>query len=125
MWFLEGRINRTTYFAAFAAVVGVIIAVRLFGLRSFPVEFLLVVLCVPRMHDIGWSGRWAILLIAALVIGTIWVGASVSTPEQRIVIAYTTTAMIFALTIWLGCLKGTDEWNQYGNPPPKGLSFGR
>lgn len=125
MWFLEGRINRTTYFAAFAAVVGVIIAVRLLGLRSFPVEFLLVVVCVPRMHDIGWSGRWALLPIAVLVIGTVWAGALVSTPEQRIVIAYTTTTMIFALMIWLGCLKGTDEWNQYGNPPPKGLSFSR
>jgi uncharacterized membrane protein YhaH (DUF805 family) len=123
MRFWDGRINRTTYWAAFAGAVGVIIGVRLLGFESKMFELLLGIICIPRMHDMGWSGRWILLPLAVLVVGSIWAGASASSPEQVLIVAYTATAMVFATMIWLGCLKGQPAWNEYGNPPPAGLSF--
>ncbi|WP_447910906.1 DUF805 domain-containing protein [Brevundimonas bullata] len=123
MRFWDGRINRTTYWAAFAAAVGVITGVRLLGFDSRMFELLLGIICIPRMHDMGWSGRWILLPLAVLFGGSIWAGASASSPEQVLIGAYTVTAMVFALMIWLGCLKGQPDWNEYGNPPPDGISF--
>jgi uncharacterized membrane protein YhaH (DUF805 family) len=88
-------------------------------------ELLLGIICIPRMHDMGWSGRWIFLPLAVLMAGSIWAGASVTNPDQVLIVAYTATAMLFALMIWLGCLKGQPDWNEYGNPPPAGLSFKR
>lgn len=122
MRFWSGRINRTTYWAAFAAVVGLIIGVRLLGFESRVFELLLGIVCIPRMHDMGWSGRWMLLPLAALVVGSIWAGASLSDPAQVLIVAYTVTAMVLALMVWLGCLKGQADWNEYGNPPPDGIS---
>jgi uncharacterized membrane protein YhaH (DUF805 family) len=123
MQFLAGRINRTTYWAAFAAAVGVIIGARILGFETNMFELLLGIICIPRMHDMGWSGRWILLPLTVLIVGSVWAGASFSSPEQVLIGAYTTTAMVFAMLIWLGCLKGQLDWNEYGNPPPAGLSF--
>lgn len=125
MRFWDGRINRTTYWTAFAAAVGVIIGVRLIGFDSNVLEPMLCIICIPRMHDMGWSGRWMLIPLAVLVAGSIWAGASASSPEQVLIVAYTATAMLFAMMIWLGCLKGQTDWNEYGNPPPNGFSFGQ
>lgn len=123
MQFWDGRINRVTYWAAFGVAVSVIIGVRLLGFKTNAFELLLGIICIPRMHDMGWSGRWIFLPLAVLTAGAIWAGASVTRPEQVLIVAYTATAMFFALMIWLGCLKGQPDWNKYGNPPPAGLSF--
>ncbi|MGH7026837.1 DUF805 domain-containing protein [Brevundimonas sp.] len=98
-----------------------LIAARLLGFKSTISEFLLVLVCIPRMHDMGWSGRWVFLPVAIEVIGVFW--AVTLPPEQAVIVMGTITLMIAATMVWLGCLKGQAKWNQYGDPPPPGLAF--
>ncbi len=123
MQFLNGRINRATFWTAFAAVLAIIIGVRLVGFPSKPIEIMLCIICVPRMHDVGWSARWLLLPVAVVTIATMWAGAAAANPQQVLVVAYTGTAATFVLMGWLGSLKGQPEGNSYGSPPEKGLSF--
>lgn len=124
MRLLEGRINRATYWPVLVGAVCLILLLQILGLRSSIVEILILsFVAIPRLHDMGWSARWALLPLVGLVAGGLWAGVTFSEPYQREVLVYTLSAMIYVLLIWLGCLKGQPEWNEFGDAPSNGISF--
>jgi uncharacterized membrane protein YhaH (DUF805 family) len=55
-----GRSNRATYWAGIGIVIVLFVGMNLHASKTVPVpEFILIVLSVPRLHDIGKSAWWA------------------------------------------------------------------
>lgn len=121
--FLRKRINRATYWVAVMVMIALVVIARILGSTSGISEIVLAFICILRMHDLGWSGRWVLLPIAVEVAGFLW--AITLPPEQAAIVAGTITTMIALTMVWLGFLKGQPDWNDYGDPPRAGISFPR
>jgi len=119
----KGRMNRATYFAMLALIVAILTAIVSFDKKPPGVlEVLIVFIGVPRLHDFGRSGWWIVLIftieIAAIVVGLVFVPLA-----DFGIVAGLTVLLIFAALIVLGCIKGDEAANAFGDPPT-GL-FGR
>ncbi len=78
----RGRINRATYWVSLVAVIAVFTIVIAFTEMRMPYgEAVLILLCVPRLHDIGRSGWWAGGLIIAEI--AVVAGALIALPEDE------------------------------------------
>ena len=119
--FLRIRINRMTYWVAVMIMIALVVIARLLGSASGISEIVLAFICIPRMHDLGWSGRWVLLPIAVEVAGALW--AITLPPELAAVVRGTITTMLVLTRVWLAFLKGQSDWNDYGEPPRAGISF--
>ena len=125
MRFLNGRTNRATYWFS----VGILIAMyaAVYFITSKPVhiaEVVLVILGVPRLHDIGKSGWWAGgVFLAEIVVAVLGVAIL---PSQIMLAPIGLFVLVVAgLLIWLGCIPGQPHENQYGEPPGPGIQFKR
>ncbi len=121
---LKYRINRATYWLCFGIVaVGLGLLIYLGQLKG-GLEVAMVVVGVPRLHDIGRSGWLVGAAIGAeilIVAGLLVAGASVDTIEVSgglIVLG------IAILGIWLGIVRGQPIANKWGEPPNAGIQFG-
>ena len=118
---LQGRINRATYWAAIAAAAAVLLLVRLLDSKVTIPEYLILIVCVPRLHDIGRTGWWA---GGALIGELILVAALFSTSADTKLIAGGVYMLLIAgLMIVLGCLPGQSQPNRFGSPPERGLRW--
>src|ERR1700741_4457841 len=80
----RGRINRATYWLCLTAIAAIFAAILAFTDRRVPYgELVLIVLCVPRLHDIGRSGWWVGGVFIAEIAFT--VGALVALPADQAV----------------------------------------
>lgn len=126
MGFLGGRMNRATYWACIGFMVAVFGALYVFGgMQPRVSEVVLLLLVVPRLHDINRSG-WIAVGVFALEI-TIAVALSVWLDDEELVLeglGFVALA-IAALLIWLGIVPGDRYENRYGDAPKPGVSFGR
>jgi uncharacterized membrane protein YhaH (DUF805 family) len=121
-----GRINRPTYF------LGLAILVLAYGLMiTFMTkppgmgEVMAVLLTVPRLHDIGKSAWWAFGVFVAeiVVLGVAAVFAAPAHLEEVILMASGLFVfVVLGLMVWLGCIRGDQQANRYGEPPSPGLS---
>ena len=85
---------------------------------------MMVLIGVPRLHDIGRSG-WIVggaILAEAVVILTVAVVASIDT---LMIAGGLIFFAIVGLGIWLGTIPGQSEANQWGDPPGPGIRFKR
>ena len=58
--FWSGRINRATYWVCVGLIVALYLLFNLISSKQTAVsEVVLILVCVPRLHDIGKSGWWA------------------------------------------------------------------
>jgi len=121
----RGRINRATYWVSLAAVIAVFTAVIAFTEMRMPYgEAVLILLCVPRLHDIGRSGWW----VGGVIIAEIAVvaGALIALPEDEAMIVLGLFVIVVAiLLVVLGAISGQAGANRFGGAPAPGLSFGR
>src|ERR1700733_11081035 len=93
----RGRINRATYWVCLAVIAALFAAIIAFTDKRVPYgEIVLIVLCVPRLHEVGRSGWWVGgVLIAEIVIV---VAALASLPEDQALMA----VGLFSLLILVG-----------------------
>jgi uncharacterized membrane protein YhaH (DUF805 family) len=121
----RGRINRATYWVLLIAVIALFTVVIAVMQKRMPYgEIALIVLCVPRLHDIGWSGWWAGGVIIAEI--AVVAGALASLPEDSALVVM--GLFVFAvgiLLIVLGLIPGQVGTNRFGAAPAPGVSFGR
>ena len=124
MNFLNYRDNRPTYWLwlGIFAALGVLMAFVLEKQAGYVSEFVLAIICVPRMHDIGKSGKIIAALLAIYFV--VAFGLVFLIDINSYLIAFGVINVIIAgLLIWLGIIPGQEEANAYGNPPCNGVSF--
>jgi len=133
-----GRLRRSGYFSGWGAAVALAslgfglpgVLAQAVAMACFCVgKFLLATIVVKRLHDLGASGWWAVLLVAPLTLTGAFIGfTSMLNPAlagefvQRIgVDTLTGSALLCHLaTVVLGLFPGQRGDNRYG-PDPKGL----
>jgi len=122
---LKGRTNRATYWLLLGIVAVIFSALMLSGAKPPAIgEVVLILLCVPRLHDIGWSGWWAAGIIVLEVV--ILVGAALALPsDDLLVVAGIYAFGIAGFLIFLGLIPGQATSNRFGERPAPGISFGR
>jgi uncharacterized membrane protein YhaH (DUF805 family) len=125
MDFLRGRINRATYWLALGLVIlGAVILNVVFHQRTLLIEGIFVIICVPRLQDIGRPGWWALgpfLFVAVNVIA----GIILLTPKSFMVLNSGIELVIAAMLIWLGAIPGQPAANAFGEPPVPGVALKR
>jgi uncharacterized membrane protein YhaH (DUF805 family) len=121
----RGRINRATYWLCLVVISAIFAAIiALTGKRVPFGEIALIVLCVPRLHDIGQSGWWVGGMIIAEI--AVMIAALASLPEdQALAVLGLFGLLILVGLVVLGALPGQPGPNRFGPPPAPGLSFGR
>jgi uncharacterized membrane protein YhaH (DUF805 family) len=121
---LKYRINRPTYWLSYVVFMVVVSVLAYIGRLNGGMELMMVVIGVPRLHDIGRSG-WlvgAAILAEIVVIVAVSIVASLDTLEIVSGLLFFTIAV---LGIWLGAIRGQSGANQWGEPPGPGIRFGR
>jgi uncharacterized membrane protein YhaH (DUF805 family) len=122
MSILRGRMNRASYWLALAILILVYAALNYGSSKPVPVsEAVLVMLCVPRLHDLGRSA-WFILIPFFLELGAIAGFAFFPLAEAKI-LAGAATLLIGGFVILLGALPGEPQANRFGEVPSRGLPF--
>ena len=119
--FIQGRGNRARYWTSIALLAAFMLVGRLLlhweGSIS---EVLLAFLCVPRLHDIGRSGWWMLLLIPIEVMTIVGMSVSLAGAELLVLAA---NVLLLLLIVALGLIPGQREANRFGLPPAPGLLF--
>ena len=120
MQWWQGRINRASYLVVLGFVLVLFAVLTVFQKRGSFAEVVLIMLTVPRLHDIGKSGWWAGgFLLAEITIVAISIVflplEAISIPLGFFII------LVFGLMIWLGTIPGQPEANKYGEPPAPGF----
>jgi len=121
MGFLKGRTNRATYWLAVGVCVLLYGAIYYFDGGHLSVsEVVLLIVAIPRLHDIGKSGWWAggIFLAEFAVVG---LALTLLPLEEARIATGIFTLMVAALMIWLGCIPGQTFANRFGEPPEPGF----
>jgi len=127
MMYRYGRINRATYFLCLGVViVGYILLLALVSKPPRIAELLALLIAIPRLHDIGKSGWWAGAVILAELIVVLTALPFALAAKQTDILLIASGLFIIAvvgLMILLGCIRGQEDVNKYGEPPPRGISF--
>jgi len=122
MGYLKGRINRALYWGLIAVLVVLYGIVAALGLPPRVSEVVLVIVGVPRLHDLGKTGWWMLLLVPweAAQIATLWLA-----PETSILALGGLNLLGLAALIGLGVARGQRVANRFGEPPGPGLGIKR
>ena len=117
---IDGRINRAEYFwrtlltgftMGFAALGTVMfltvppISIPL-GVFAFWMYWRIEMACVKRLHDLGWSGWWSLLIVAKSFNFT-----------NNIAISFSISLIAIILSLVLLFCKGNAGENKYGKDP--------
>jgi uncharacterized membrane protein YhaH (DUF805 family) len=121
MKFLKGRMNRASYWLALGVLAGLLTLIAFYDPSFARVnEGVLVLLCVPRLHDIGRSGWWVLGIFAIELLGA-FVGFGLFRGEASVQVMGAFVLIIFGLVLWLGFIPGQGDANRFGEPPAPGL----
>lgn len=124
MGFLSGRTNRPTYWFSLGVVAAIIaIGALVFQVQAKVSEMILVMVCVPRLHDIGRSGWIAVGVVLAeivVLLGAVMLNVGDETFQ---ILAGVTLLIIVGLLTWLGCIPSDKISNRFGYEPAPGIGF--
>jgi len=82
-------------------------------------EVVLILIAIPRLHDIGRSGWLTLVPITIEIVGMV---AALPLPlETAKTVMGVLVLTIGALMIWVGVIPGQLSSNRFGEPPPPGL----
>ena len=89
---------------------------------SIPFFWFYCKLIVHRLHDLGWSGWWFLLLGPLLIPLPMWMWMEGHTQEaynrgHDVALEFGSYAIFFSGFILMGCLRGTRGPNAYGPDP--------
>ncbi|MBO9712912.1 DUF805 domain-containing protein [Sphingomonas sp.] len=122
MWaMLQGRSNRATYWTLFAVLAGLFLLARVLGVTPPGLgELALVMLAVPRLHDLGLTGWLVAMPIAGeIVFVGLLIRANVPVEAMLEAIGLLVVA-ILAMLVVLGSVPGNRAANRFGEPPAPG-----
>jgi uncharacterized membrane protein YhaH (DUF805 family) len=127
MWgWLSKRMNRAQYWLLLGAMTIIYVTLQFVpGGDRVPFSgWLLLAICVPRLHDLGLSGWWSAPPLA--VVGLFGLAYALNQDSVIFLLAVTVVFLVsVALLIWLGAVPGQRDPNRFGNPPAAGLRFGK
>ena len=125
MKMLQIRYNRSTYWALIGLLfVLLMLSTLIIGQPPRIAEIMLVVIAVPRLHDIGRSGWLAAVPIAIEIVGAVIAFETLS--HDGFMTAIVVLNLVFAgLIIWLGSVPGESVANTFGPPPAPGIRWGK
>lgn len=117
---LGGRSNRALYWVLIGVCFALYLGLAFAGLKAPVNEVVLAIVCIPRLHDIGRSGWWFLLVVFAALFGGI--GAALWVPPEwaELALAGTNVAVLVFIAV-LGAIPGQTSDNHFGPPPPPGL----
>ena len=121
---LKYRINRRTYWLCCAVFVVIAVVLAYVGKLNGGMEMMMVIIGVPRLHDIGRSG-WLVggaILVEIIVIVAVAIVASIDTLE---IVGGLIAVTVAGLAIWLGMIPGQIDANRWGEPVGPGIQFSR
>lgn len=130
-----GRWNRVTYWVWLLPTMTASFFVYLrFGLNlPLPDDFIAtttksvcLIVCVPRLHDVGRSGWWGAAVYAVYALGEIAIERSLwlETLVWRPVNTMTLWGSLFPLSLlFMGVWPGQKNPNKFGYPPPRGFAI--
>src|SRR4051812_45847032 len=102
---LKGRTNRATYWFSIAILAVLMAVIGQFAANPpHASEFLVVLLCVPRLHDIGRTGWWVGLMIPLELVAL--AGMLLMPEETGMALAGGVSLVILLLVLGLGFIRG-------------------
>jgi uncharacterized membrane protein YhaH (DUF805 family) len=118
------RTNRVSYLAYLAIFVASLFVIRLFDAKYSLSEALIIGIAIPRLHDLGRSGWWAVVAFVFELAGVI--GAFVFLPfaSARVMVGII-VVVLFVLATVLGFIPGQRVENRFGPPPGPGVAWRR
>ncbi|RYD97802.1 MAG: DUF805 domain-containing protein [Sphingomonadales bacterium] len=121
---LNIRYNRATYLTFLSIFVALIVVLANVMERPPGMgEVVLVLLGVPRLHDLGRSGWWmAAPIVAEIGLVTAMLARGSSLEDMQIGAGALTLAILVAMIV-LGLIPGEDGPNRWGDPPPNGINW--
>ena len=122
-FFRYGRINRATYWLILAIGAAVYAAIVFYSSKPAAIrEFVLAIVAIPRLHDMGKSAWWvAGVFVAELAIIA---GAFLALPmDSALLVSFGFELILVALMIWIGVIPGDPNANRFGDAPASGISF--
>jgi uncharacterized membrane protein YhaH (DUF805 family) len=123
MSFLSGRMNRATYWAGIALLVLLYGVANLVSERPKGVsEVLVILLAIPRLHDLGKSGWW-VLVPLLLEVSAIVVAFTIFELQDAMTLMGAVVLAIAGMVVWLGIVPSQLHANRYGDLPTPGLGF--
>lgn len=116
------RINRATFWLIFGLAIALNVAIAWSGSHSSAPGVVLALYCVFRLHDIGRSGKWVLLVLGLQFVGAMTAFQYV--PDHQIPTAlYFLEFLLLPAVIWLGSTPGEPVSNGWGGPPPPGIGM--
>ena len=113
--------NRATYWLCIGVLLIILAIINFVSVRPLRInEALLVILCVPRLHDLGKSGWWVVVPLATeLAIIVIFAVAALSLDAGASVAGLA----IAVFVVVLGLIPGQPHANRFGEPLKSMFSF--
>jgi uncharacterized membrane protein YhaH (DUF805 family) len=120
---LFGRINRARYWAYVTAALALCTIVWIFSPTGPYFSVFTMFICVPRLHDIGRSGWFALGFSSAEIELATQLFPYRPPPFIEVPTAGTMVlaAVVVGAFIWLGVIPGQPGANKFGPPCPPGL----
>ncbi len=120
---MRGRFNRATYWLCLCILVGAVALMSVVGIRPPRVgEAMLVLMCVPRLHDLGKSGWWVVIPIG-IELTAIGVAIAVFSPEDAYIVFGAVFLAVAGFIVVLGLIPGQPHANRFGDPPKSPFAF--
>jgi uncharacterized membrane protein YhaH (DUF805 family) len=120
---MRGRMNRATYWLCLSIILAVVAVMSLFGIRPPRIgEAMLILMCVPRLHDLGKSGWWILIPIGVELV-TIITAVAVLSPEDASIVFGAVFLAITGAIVVLGLMPGQPHANRFGDPPKSPFAF--
>ena len=120
MEFLKQRINRATYWLCIAVLLALGVAASIFNVSAGGISLAFAIPYILRMHDLGWTGKWVLLVYVLQFACGIAMAVTLS-PDSLLVGLGVVGLAVSAWIILLGSLRGQAAPNSYGEPPPPGI----
>lgn len=120
---MRGRFNRATYWLCLCIIVGAVALMAAVGIRPPRIgEAMLILMCAPRLHDLGKSGWWVLIPLAVELVA-IAVAITTVSAEDGDVLFGGAFLGIAGFIVVLGLIPGQPHANRFGDPPKSMFPF--
>ena len=124
MSLFDRRISRATFGLLLGLLITFNVTAAYLGAGISAPWFVLALFCIWRLHDLGRSGKWVLLVLALQVLGMM-IAFSLVPRHQMLTTLYFADVLVLPLLVWLGSTPGEPVSNGWGGPPPSGIGMGR
>ena len=120
---MRGRFNRATYWLCLCIIVGAVVIMAELGIRPPRIgEAMLILMCVPRLHDLGKSGWWVLIPLGIELVAIVVAITALSAEEAYIPFAGA-FFVVAGFIVVLGLIPGQPHANRFGDPPKSPFAF--